>query len=218
VEPEVVEQKPKKKRASSKAAIITAPSEALKAAERWAQETLEVVATFLVETQEDMDLAGGMLAEIVKKNKELTAELKSLTDPIRAEEKATRDLYKPSIQLLDSGEAALKNLMRTFELAKLKARDEALKQIAASGGTGTPEALTIAHGHGAVETAASVSASSVFKFRVTDESLIPEKYFVRVLNEKMIEQEIKLTGGKTTINGVEIYEDVQIRNKPTRAA
>jgi hypothetical protein len=223
-EGEVVETKPKKKRASAKAKkaaaepISTQVEEALAATEAQASETLAFVASWSIQDQAEMDDAGALLAQCVAKKRELEAELKEITAPMRLAEKRVRDKWKPAIAYLEQSEAAIKGAMRSFELQRLQEQKEAQRLVAESGGQVDAATLVVAHGQNQVQLASQVSSRQLRRWRIINESLIPEKYFVRLLNEKAIDAELKLVGGKLAIPGIEVYEDVEIKNKPRSAA
>lgn len=213
-------EKPKraKKAATKKAAPVEVNVDytALQKFEAEGAETLQTVADWDLDTQEEMDLAGQLFSHAGEMRKRLEADLKEITGPMRAAETKVRERWRPAIGFWKKSEEALKTAMRRFELRRIAEQSEALKKIEDSGGTANPDTLAIAHGHNAIKMTEAAGSRQVLKWRETDPEAVPEKYFIRVLNTAMIDGELKALGGKLSIPGIEVYEDVHIRHKPGR--
>ncbi len=210
----VAVKKTRKPKAEKSTALVD--TQQIQADEAYAKQVLEVVSGWDISTQDEMNQAGELLAEVVAKGKELEARLKTITGPMREAEQQVRNLFKPAVQFCASSEAALKKSIGTYERNRIAEQDAALKLIAESGGQADADTLVIAHGADQLQLAEQVSVRRVLKFRVTDAALIPDKYYVRILNEKAINEEVKLTEGQCVIPGVEVYVDIQVANKAVR--
>lgn len=186
------------------------------ASEAEGKDTLEAVSGWEIQTQEDMDDAGGLKRELFTKRKALEERLEEIVAPIRAAKKSAEDLFKPAINMLQQAENICTQAIKAFELKKLHAQREALAEVEASGGKVDAATLVVAHGNNAVQTSEAVSTSRVLRFEILDLEAIPEKYWVRTVNEKKIQAEIDAADGKVEIPGIKVVEDIQVRNKPRR--
>lgn len=216
---EVVEE-PKKKgrkpKAKKEAPTNEETAALVAAAEQTSTEVLTVVSGYEIESQDDMDMVGQMKREARDRRESLDARLKEITAPMRAAEKSVRDLFRPAISTNTQIENICTEAIRRFELRKMEERRAALKQIEATGGKADEATLAVAHGHGVVETSDLVSTRKVFRFEVKDPEQIPERYWRRVLDEKLIQTDIDEARGNIKIAGVEVIEDVEVRNKARR--
>lgn len=216
---EVVEDKPKKPRktkAKKEAPTNEETAAIVRQAEEAATECLTVVSGYEIESQDDMDMVGTLKREARDRREALEARQKEITAPIRAAEKSVRDLFRPAISTNTQIENICTDAIRRFELRKMEERRAALKQIEATGGKADEATLAVAHGHGAVETSELVTTRKVFRFEVKDPDQIPERYWRRVLDEKLIQADIDEARGAIKIAGVEVIEDVEVRNKARR--
>lgn len=203
--------------ARKKAEIASVEDEALvKKEESEATELLATVSGWEIESQEDMDMCGAIKKQARDKREELEKRLKEITAPIRQAEKSARDLFRPRISTLQQVENVATEAIRQFELKKLALAREARKQVEAGGGVADEKTLLVAHGHGAVSAAAEVTTSRIFRFEVKNNEEIPERYWRLVLDEDLIQADINAAGGKISIPGIEVIEDIQVRNKARR--
>ncbi len=186
--------------------------------EAYAQEALQVVSGWQIETQQDMDEAGEMKADFFSRRKLLEEKLKEITGPILTAEKAARNLFKPAISMLKNNEDIVTAALRDYELRRMQERRAALAEIAESGGKASEATLAIAHGANHVDLAEQVGSRRVFVAKLVDERLVPDEYIIRVVDIAKIQRLVTDKMGQVEIPGIEITEDVQIKNKPRARA
>lgn len=210
--PEVVEAKAPKAKKPKAPKDEKSYLPVVKEKELYVSQVLVFVSKYEITSQESMDDLGGLQAEAREIRETLEEQLKSLTKPLRDLEAAHRRDFKVAIDLATKVEDTCKSIAREYQLRVMREQNEALKAVEESGGKADPSTLAVAHGAGQVALAETQSGRVLWRWKETGEP-IPEKYYVRVLNTKMIDEEVKLLRDKAVIAGVEIYQDVQIVNK-----
>lgn len=200
------------------AALVKAPAveERVSGYEAKARDMLEAISVWEIQSQEHMDLAGKIEAQAVAERKKLEAELKEITDPIRAAEKKVRDLFKPAIGYCKATEEALKLKVKQFRLAAAAAQDAALKAIAESGGVADASTLMVAHGAEVLALPENLREKVYFTWKCTDFAKVPESLKRYVLDEAMITAVVDRDGLQAQIPGIEITREVDIHNKAVR--
>ncbi len=177
--------------------------DALDAKRHEMQTILARVQALPLETQEDIDKAGKFASAVKQRMEECETERRSVVDPINGSVKQINGWFKP---IQDTGAAILKTIKdrvgaRLMEMAQEK--DAALKSIAASGGVASAEALLVVH-TAPVTAPANFSTRRVFEFELVDATLVPEKYWTRVLNKEAIQEEIDALKGAASIPGIAV--------------
>jgi len=204
---------------ASKKKAAAPPEEAaqlVKVEESAATDRLTTVSGWEIADQSDMDLCGQIAAEARDRREALEEELKKITAPMRTAEKAVRDLFRPAISTNQTVEDICKRAIGTFEHKKMLEARTARLAVEAQGGKADEKTLLVAHGHGAVQTAGNISTKRVFRFEVVDASKIPDAYWTRVLNEKLIQTKIDSEGGGVEIPGIQVVEDIEVKHKARR--
>ena len=144
------------------------------------QECLAVLAgvqTITVTDQASLDWAGLLLKEVMVKEKDLEAELKSFTKPHREAEAKVRAWFKPALDAAAKLRLELKARIGAYHLMQQQAQQAALQAAAvgfqagrvAAGATAlaaVPEAPTATKG---------VGVRTVEKFRVVNPDLVPRE-------------------------------------------
>lgn len=168
------------------------------------------------------------------KAKELTEKRLSLTRPLDDSKKAIMALFAEPLEKLEALEVQLKASILTYEAAQAERRaqeqaaenerarrleeaqkqrllDEAEKAIAV-GDVGRAETIIakaeVAHVdpvNVATQHRAGTSIQSVWRWKVTDESKIPDRFWV--LDEKKLNAVVKAEKKACEIDGIEVYED-----------
>jgi hypothetical protein len=216
-----IEEAPKKRGRKPKTAVAKDDKAHLvlvKEKETYAAEVLAFVATFSIIDQDSANTIGALQAEAREIKEELQGLLKEKTKPLQDEEAQHRRDFKVAIDLASKVEEKCKEITAAHVRAVMKREEEARKAIEASGGQADPETLMVAHGGERVALAPTQSGRVVWNWRektaaeLEPGEEIPEKYFVRVLNTKMIAEEVKLLKDKTRIPGIVVEQDVTIVN------
>jgi len=205
--------------ASKKKTATAPPEEAaqlVKVEETAATERLTTVSGWEITDQGDMDACGELAAEARDCREKLEEELKKITAPMRSAEKAVRDLFRPAISTNQQVEDICKRAICAFEHKKMLEARAARQEVEAKGGVADEKTLLVAHGHGAVQTASNISTKRVFRFEIVDASKIPDAYWTRVLNEKLIQSAIDTNGGGVEIPGIKVVEDIEVKHRARR--
>lgn len=223
VQAEVVEtpkkaRKPRAKKEAAPSALATEPALEEKVSEREAKAraALASIAAWEIDTQDAMELAGKIEAQAVAERKELEAQLKEITGPMRAAEKKVRDLFRPAIGYYEQIEEALKGKVRHFRLAAAAAQDAALKAIAESGGKADASTLAIAHGAEVLALPSNLREKVYHTWKCINFEEVPAAYKRYVLDEAMISAVVNRDGMQAQIPGVVVERQVDIHNKATR--
>lgn len=181
-----------------------------------AQEILTLLAAADVETQADMDELGTIQRQAFEKGKQLTEERLKLTRPIDATKTGIMNLFKPAIGYWGAIEEACKQKIQVFREAAKAAQDLALAAVAAAGGEADPATLVVAHGAEVLSLPAGTGEKITYTWTASDESKIPEQFWMRVLDAEKISLEVDRKGLKTEIPGVRVERHVGIVNKAVR--
>lgn len=158
-----------------------------------------------------MEKASLMLSELNQTNDKVTAEKEKVTKPLNEALKAERARWKPLETQLLEAISYLRNAIATYQTQEIKRAREEEAKIAArvAPGKGNLKIETAVAKLEAVErpeAKVSTSAGSVsFRedkiLKVIDESLIPDTYWIRTLNEKELLKDLK---AGDTIPGAEL--------------
>lgn len=144
--------------------------------------------TLAIENTEDMKEAVAVLSEMNKISDRITEEKEKVTAPLNQALKAERSRWKPIETVYETAISALRSKMSAYQTAETKRQREEEDRIAARVGDG--------RGHLKVETAVAkiealekpedrietqegmVKFRTKKTFRITDEKLIPDEYYV----------------------------------------
>lgn len=184
--------------------------------EKEGREILEFISSWQIADQKHMNVAGELMTEIRKRKKALQEMLKSITDPIRAAEKAARDGFKPSLGFFDSAESALNRLMSSYLDEQKRIQLEALKAVEESGGRADAATLVVAHGHNNLEAPEDLSTRTEYDIEVLDITLVPKHYTVTTLNAAAVKEAAKASRGSIEIPGLKITARTKLAFKPGR--
>jgi hypothetical protein len=226
---EIAVEKPARKKRRTRAEMEAAksgteivPAPADEAIALWEQEAKHLLATLalaVIETQDEMDEAGGIKRAAFEKQKQLESERKDLKAPVLEAGRRIDNKFKPAIGYCEAIQNACEKLIVTFRLKAAAEQDAALKAIAESGGTLADEStLVVAHGAEVLALPDTVREVVTYSWRVTDAGAIPDVYWHRVLNHALIEGIVKEKGfaAQADIPGILIERNIEIANKASR--
>jgi hypothetical protein len=222
VKAELVPETPKKRaRKASKPGktSVEAPEEALSQLQIWEQagrERLQILAEFVIEDQESMDLVGELQREAFDQRKEIETLRKHLKEPALEAGRRIDNLCKPVAEFWQKIEDVCKRLQADARAVIRAAELAALKAIEDSGGQGDKDTLFVAHGGQRLELPETSREEVDYEIRIVDISLIPEAYWTKVVNTALIQAQADAYKGKIEIPGVVITEVVKIKNKAVR--
>lgn len=162
--------------------------------------------SYKIETRADLEQAGALLDHVVERRKALAEKLASITRPMREAEAQVRNLFRPVQTQVDAAESWLKErISAATKLIDARNRElMAATEVAMQAGQ-TGAAAALASSIVSAAPPAGVQVRTVWKFRITDPSLIPREYMN--VNEGAIRVAVQATKGATSIPGVEVFED-----------
>ena len=174
-----------------------------------AGEALDLIRGMVIVSNDDMDLANGLLRGAKDKIRALEAKRTNVTGPLN---KALRELnswFKPVIESYHQAEVILKSKISDALRATQAAQDEALARVAAAGGAEDADVLAVAHGGSLIEQPDNISVRTVWKFEIVDANLVPREFCCP--DTQKIGALVADTCGAAVIPGVRAYsEDVVI--------
>lgn len=195
-------------------------------------ESMEFVS--VIQNEDELNQAVEMLGDIKKKMKEIEKTRKEFTAPLLEHKKVIDNKFKNIKDPLEKNEKILKKIILDYQKkkeeealeqlklqqeAQAKAQAEADKQAMAEAAergcmTGPPPSVPVPGTETAIEEpkqtvrtgATTASFKKVWKFEITDPTLIPGKYWM--INEKQINEDIRK--GTREIPGVKIFQENQL--------
>lgn len=182
-----------------------ADRDALDAARHELQTALARVQSIPLQTQAQMDRLGEFASAVKGRAEEYETKRKSVVGPINASVKEINSWFKP---ISDTAEAILKTIkdrigQRLLEIQHEK--DAALKLIAANGGEADEATILVAHA-APMDAPRNFTAKRKFEYSVSDASLVPEKYWTRVLNRDALQAEVDRLGMAHGIPGIVVTD------------
>lgn len=159
-------------------------------------------------TQAELDKLGMLVNSCKAVIDQLEEERKQQVQPLYDAVKTINGWARPPIEFYTSAMKALKSKIATAMDALAKARTEALAQIASGAGEAPAEAFAIAHAP--VTGPSTVQMRERVTYAVEDQTQVPDEYWTRTLNYKMIEQAVR---NGVTIPGVKRIVETQVAAK-----
>lgn len=201
-----------------------------------ADEALALVAqsgSIMVRTQTEYLTAAGILKTVKTKAAELDTLRKSMTRPLDEAKKRIMDFFRAPTEALDRMERTVKDAMVAFDreqerlrlaeeerLHKLREAEEArlAAATASAAAAGDLDALDSAIEQqqmaasapipvvsSATPQVAGISKRTVWRWRLVDLSRVPRDYLV--LNETMVWELVRASGGAIQIPGIEVFSE-----------
>ena len=157
-----------------------------------------------VRNEEDLLFSSSVLRDIATKRRALEGQLKKITAPIRKAEQAARDLFRPALDDLSQAEQVLRKQIAAYHDALRAERAKALAEASAKAQS-EPEkaAALVVQASAPTPAAPGVRTRKVWRWKVTDPSLVPNEYMV--LDEVAIDAIVKVKKDKTEITGIEVW-------------
>lgn len=179
-------------------------------AERQADAELEHVATIAkMEGPDGYRLATETLKQLAEKNRSHDARRKALTKPLDDTKKSIIALFRPASERLEKAIAILRAAIAKHDAAVRErmaiATEETAKQLRAGNVAAAMSIATEAAAAVEEQPVEGVTKREIWRFRITDEALVPDKYWV--LDEKAIGAEVRTFKKETNIPGVEAYPE-----------
>lgn len=156
---------------------------------------------FPIETREDLELAAGLVNDVVEKRKRVDERLRAITKPMREAEASVRELFRPVQTAIAEVEEWLKRHIAEAQ-ANIDAKNRELMaatEIAMQSGL-TEAATTLASSIQSTATPAGVQIREHWSFEIVDHDLVPREYLK--VNEAALRAAVQATKGSTNIPGV----------------
>ncbi len=166
-----------------------------------AEGILAAVGKLNLSTQVHRDGAGKVLAGIREKIADLEEQRKAITGPINEAKRRVDALFKPIREYWEACDKALTGaLLAATEEAKAK-QLVALNVTSEAAGHVSAEVLAVAHA--TPQTPEWLQERVSYKVEIVDRGLIPELYFLRVLDEPAVFEALK---AGTDVPGAKLVE------------
>lgn len=188
-----------------------APPAELATVQQEADGLLEDVKAFSVDSNEDLQLAAEVLADVKGKAKRLDEMEKSATRPLNDTLKTIRGWFKPAKDRLSSIEQAIKDAIRRFDTAQAAKRQAAIAQLGDSATRDEAASALATLNDAQVRSVPGLSIRTVPDFIVVDPNAVPREYLS--VDESKIRHAVR--AGARTIPGVSIFEKPQVASRAT---
>lgn len=152
-----------------------------------AEAVLEQLEGYTIDTQEDLDFAAEVIAEVKGKWKALDEAEKAITKPMNAALKAARDLFRKPKGFYAQIEKTLKDSVKTWHLEEEARHKQAMLDAAEAHEAGDEQGRQQALARvGTVAQVDGLRAYTKYQAVIEDESLIPREYLMP--NMKLIKE------------------------------
>lgn len=179
-----------------------------------AKDVLAQLRDLVVETPEQIEIAGAILVDVKGEYKRLDERLKQITAPMNAALKSVRDLFRPALLALEEAESLLKAKISQAQLAIAETNRRAMEATQAALAAGNVRlAAQASSAIVSTEAPSGVSYRDAWTFRVVDASKLPRDFLMPDM--KKIAAHVKVHGDKHPIPGVEVVKDVQVVARAT---
>lgn len=174
-----------------------------------ANEALEALRGFEVQTPEQINIAGEILVDVKGRFKQLEERLQEITKPLNAALKSTRDLFRPAMSAYEEAEVILKQKIAHAHLAIAEANRLAMLAAQAQMAQGNVHAAALA-ATSMVErpTTEGVRTRESYGYRIVNALLVPREFLV--VDDKKIKAHIAAHGDKNPIPGVVVEKTMQV--------
>lgn len=132
---------------------------------------------FVIQNDEDYELATTMLTDAKKQIKEIERRRKTVTQPLDQALRAFRALYRPTLKVYESIEQLLKKKISDYTLEKRRQEEEAMRQMAEASREGDfAKALAVSDALKKAPVAKGVTVTEEWTYEVTDLSKVPREW------------------------------------------
>ncbi len=131
-----------------------------------------------------------------------------MTGPINQSLRRINGWFKPLTDTLTAAKKLASDKIANTHTMRRTAQQEALKAIQESKGDAPAETYEIAHA--TPELPSNIGVRSTVEYAVTEAALVPDEYWMKVIDHDKIKAKVKADGLKTNIPGVSVYEKTNI--------
>lgn len=167
----------------------------------------EVVSTYTVDDQSDLELAAETVATVKGHMKKLDKLKKSMLEPIKAQDVETRALFTGVVSRLEKIETGMKVKVGKYHLEAERKQAQALNEAAVANRSGFAVKTTAALARAEESKPEPVKGMSIrytIDVEIVDESLIPDEYWE--VDVDRIAKVARATNGEVTIPGVAYHK------------
>jgi hypothetical protein len=169
-----------------------------------AEQFLTALASVEVTTNEQVELANGLLVDVKASIKRLEARRVSATGPMNKALKEVNGWFKPVIGVYQEAETLLKSKISAAIRASQAVQDAALAEVSITTVPGG-EILAVAHGRDVVETPSNISIRHVWKFTIENAAIVPRGFCSP--DPELIRAHVSTYGQERPIPGVKVIQD-----------
>jgi len=184
-----------------------------------ASEILKSIDDMVLETQDDLDFAGGVLVEIRTKKKVLEGERSKATGPLYKVIRLVEGWFRPAIQHYEKAENKLKKRIGEYHVSK-RIEMQAALEIAGEASMhgdklGASAAMQVAT-EAKVHKVPGVGVSDVVKYKLVDLAEVPREFLK--LDDDAVSAYIAEHGAEAKIPGLKIWKDVNVSARAAKGA
>ena len=180
-----------------------------------AQEALALVQSFPLDSPNDREDAGRFLGLVAERLGQLEEQRKSVITPLNEVVRRINSWFKPVRETLEAVDKSLRHRVSESLLAARARQDQALALVQAGAGEAPAEALSLAHAPLAV-VSDNVSVREKWVWELTDPGLLPDAYWMRVVNTAMIDAQVKSMGQAALVPGVTVKQELGLTVRRTQ--
>lgn len=177
-----------------------------------AKEYLASVTLYTVTSQEDLDLLNETTKEIKRKSKDLEERRTSITQPINEGLRRVNAVFKTVSDPYSKCESQLKAKVAAGLRFLKEEQTRKLQEVAVLSQAGDmvgAKAVLLSTPDAALPTGTSIR--EIWKYKITDISLVPEQYLMLVVNDDAVCSAVQ--SGTRQIPGLEIYSEDSVTTR-----
>lgn len=166
-----------------------------------AEQAVDLVKSWTIESSEDYDKASDFLRDLKGKQKEFQSEKDALVKPLRSVINNITNMFSAPLNMLSDAERHLKGELKRYKDEAAKAHEKMLTDAQ------TPSEVAAAV-EVLVDKQEGITERVVWNWEVTDMEKIPKEYFI--LDEKRISREARQHRDELCIPGIKPVRDTTV--------
>lgn len=178
-----------------------------------AREVLDTFKDWSPKTQEDLETVAKVLKGVKAQRNEIEVLEQAERKPLNAKLKESSERFKPVKTLWADAEVMLKAKIAAARLLEDERNRKALVAAADAHAAGDAQGVVDALAQGTnVRDIPGISTSKQWTYIIEDESLLPEEFWIRIPNEKLLKEHCAHTKDRepTPVPGVRFVPDVRV--------
>jgi len=188
---------------SKELTIVQQPAEAAEHRGTLEQYSGAEARAFVIETQEQADIAAELLNDVKRRRQALEAAQRRLLEPMREAEARVRDLFRPALEAAGEADKLWRGKILESNRRRAEEASRALAEASRAAREGDQAAAAAAMARAQpVERVAGATIRRVWKYRVTDEVQVPRDYLT--IDTAKLQRAAK---DHPEVPGVEFYQE-----------